>query len=39
MEIQNKGNFFGRDKNCSNEIFNFYQNFTFLFTIKIKFSQ
>ena len=24
--IQNKGNFFGRDKNCSNEIFNFYQN-------------
>jgi hypothetical protein len=24
--IQNKGNFFGRDKNCSNEIYNFYQN-------------
>lgn len=23
---QSKGNFFGRDKNCSNEIFNFYQN-------------
>ena len=24
--IPNKGNFFGRDKNCSNEIYNFYQN-------------
>jgi hypothetical protein len=24
--VHNKGNFFGRDKNCSNEIFNFYQN-------------